>query len=97
MKILKDVLYFRYDAIDLPTETEISRQEYFQAHKCLNIYLQSGIVSDDSIKEEQNKIDKILYIENSKKDYLDPYWDIHNEVYELVTIVADLKGCTGIS
>ena len=91
MKTLKDVLYFAYDAIDLPTETKRTRQKYIQAHKCLNNYLQKGIVSDDSRKEGQNKIDKIPYIEINKKDYLDPYWDIHNEVYELVTIVVDLN------
>ena len=76
------------------TETERTRQNDIQAHKCLNNYLQSGIVSDDSKKEAQNKIDKILYIKNIKKDYLDPYWDIHTEVNELVGIVADLYGCT---
>ena len=80
MKRLKVVLYFAFDAIDLPTETERTRQKYIQAHKCLNNYLQSGIVSDDSLKEAQNKTDKILYIENIKKDYRDPYWDNHNEV-----------------
>ena len=62
--------------------------------KCLNKYLQSGIVLDDSIKKAQNKIDNILFIENNKKDYLDPYWDIHNEINKLVNIVADLNGCT---
>ena len=67
MKTLKDGLYFVYDAIELPTETERTRPKYIQAHKCLNNYLQSGIVSDDNIKEAQNKIDKILYIENMKK------------------------------
>ena len=94
MKALKDVLYFVYDAIDLPTKTEKSRQKRIQAHKCLNKYLQSGIISDDKIKEAQIKIDKILYIENNKKDYIDPFWDIHNEVSELVSIVADINGCT---
>ena len=89
MKTLKDVLYFVFDAIDLPTETERTRRKYIQAHKCLKNYLQSGIVSDDSITEAQNKIDKLFYIENNKKDYLDPYWDIHNEINELVGIVAD--------
>ena len=97
MKTLKDVLYFVIDAIDLPTETERTRQKYIQAHKCLNKYLQSGIVSDDRIKEAQNKINRILYIENNEKDYLDPYGDIRNEVNELVTIVADLNGSTRIS
>ena len=87
-------LYFVYDAIDLPTETERTRQKYIQAHKCLNNYLQSGIVSDDNIKEAQNKMERILSIENNKKDYLDPYWDIHIEVSELVNIVADLNGRT---
>ena len=97
MKTSKDVLYFVIDAIDLPTETERTRQNNIQAHKCLNNYLQSGIVSDDSIKEAQNKMNKILNFENNEKDYLDPYWDIHNEVNELVTIVADLNGSTRIS
>ena len=62
METLKAVLYFVFDAIDLPTERERTRQKYIQAHKCSNKYLQSGIVSDDSIKKAQNKIDKILYI-----------------------------------
>ena len=53
MKTLKDVLCFAYDAIDLPTETEETRQKYVQAHKCLNSYLQSGFVSDDIVKEAQ--------------------------------------------
>ena len=60
----------------------------------MNNSLQSGIVSDDSIREAQNEIDKILYIEINKKDYLDSYWNIHNEVNELVSLVADLNGCT---
>ena len=67
METLKDVLYFVCDSIDLPTETERTRQKHIQAHKCSNNYLQSGIVLDDSMKEAQKKIDKILYIENSKK------------------------------
>ena len=53
MKTIKNVLFFGYDAIDLPTETERNRQKYIQAHKCLNNYLQIGFVSDDSIKEAQ--------------------------------------------
>ena len=57
MKTLKHVLYFVFDAIDLPTETERTGQKYIHAHKCLNSYIQSGIVSDDSVKEAQNKID----------------------------------------
>ena len=60
METLKDVLHFVFDAIDLPTETERTPQKYIQAHKCLINCLQSGIVSDDSIKEAQNKIDKRL-------------------------------------
>ena len=83
-----------YNGIDLLTETERTRQKYIQAHNCLNNFLRSGIVSDDNIEEAQNKIDKILYIENNKIVYLDPYWDSHNEVSELVNIVADLNGCT---
>ena len=94
MKTLKDVLYFVFDAIDLPTETKRTCENYIQGHKCLNNYLQSGIVSEDSIKEAQKKIDKKLYIENNKKDYLDPFWDFDNEVNELVAILADLNGCT---
>ena len=90
-------MYFAYDAVDLQTETGRTRQKFIQAHKCLNNYLESGFVSDDSIKEAQHKIDKILYIEKNKTDYLDPFWDIHNEAYELVTIVADSNGCTRIS
>ena len=66
MKTLKDILYFVFDAIDLPTEIEESIQKYKQAHKCLNKYLQSSIVSDDSIKEAQSKINKILDIAKMK-------------------------------
>ena len=68
MKTLKDVLDFVFVAIDLLLEIEKTCQKYIQAHKCLNIYLQTGIVPDDSMKKAQNKIDKILYIEDNKKD-----------------------------
>ena len=44
-----------FDAVDLPTETERAREKHNQAHKCLNKYLQSGIVSDGSIKEAQKR------------------------------------------
>ena len=53
METLKYVLYFVFDAIDLPTEKEKIRQKKFQAHKRLNNYLQNCIVSDDNIKEAQ--------------------------------------------
>ena len=94
METLKDVLYFVFDAIDLPEETERTCQNYIQAQECLNKYLQIGIVSDDSIKEAQNKIDKKLYIAKNKKDYDDPeYESINAERNELVIIVSDLNGC----
>ena len=94
METLKDVLCFVFDAFDLPTETERTCQNYIQAHKCLNNYLQSGIVSDDSIKEAQNKIDEILYTAKIKKDYDDPeYESVKAEIKELVNIVSDLIGC----
>ena len=64
MEILKDLLDFVSVAIDLPLELERTRQKYIQAHKCLKNYLQTGIVPDDKNKEAQNKIDKILYIED---------------------------------
>ena len=92
MKTLKDVLYFVFNAIDLPTELEETQQKNIQARKCLDNYLQSGIVSDDSIKEAQIKIDKVLYIEKNKKDIRDYSWDIDNERNKLVDIVADLNG-----
>ena len=79
MKTLKDVLKFMFDDDnDFPLLKE-GCQKYIPAHKCLNNYLQSGIVSDDSIKEAQNKIDKILYIEHNKKDNADSYWDFKKE------------------
>ena len=54
--------------------------------------MQSGIASDDSMKEAQNKIDKIIYI--AKKDHGDPeYESINAEINELVNIVSDLNGC----
>ena len=37
MKTLKNDLYFAFDAIDLPTETERTREKFIQAHKCLKI------------------------------------------------------------
>ena len=67
METLKDDLDFVFVAIDLPLELEKTRQKYIQEHKCLNIYLQTGVVPDDRIKEAQNKIDKILYLEDKKK------------------------------
>ena len=74
MKTLEDDLFFFvFDAIDLPTETERTPEKFFQAQKCFKKFLQIGIVSDDGIKEAQNKIDKILYIEKNKKEYIDPY------------------------
>ena len=85
-----------FDAIDLPLSLEKTRQKYIQAHKCLNIYEQTGIVPDDRIKETQNKIDKILYIEDNKKGNPNSYWDMSKELYELSDIVADLNGCTRI-
>ena len=60
MKTLKDLLYFVFDAIDLPIQLEETKQKNKQAYECLNNYLQSGIVSDDKIKEAQNKINRIL-------------------------------------
>ena len=52
-------------AIDLPLELERTRHKIIQAHKCLNNYLQTGIVPHDKIKQAQNKIHKILYIEDN--------------------------------
>ena len=51
------------------------------------------IVPDDKIREAQNKIDKILYNEDNKKDNPDSYWDMSKELYELIDIVANLNGC----
>ena len=67
MKTLKKVLYFVFDAIDLPTETARTWQKYIPAHECLKIYLQSAIVSDDIIKEAQNRIDKYFTLKTTKK------------------------------
>ena len=51
---------------------------------------------DDRIKQAQNKMDKILYIEDNKKDNPDSYGDMSKELYDLLDIVADLNGCTKI-
>ena len=83
-------------AIDEPLELEETRQQYIQAHKSLNNYSQTGIVPDDKIKEAQNTIDKILYIEDNKKDNLNYYWDFDKELRKLIDIVANLNGCTTI-
>ena len=74
METLKDLLDFVFVAIDEPLELEETRQQYIQAHKSLNNYSQTGIVPDDKIKEAQNTIDKILYIEDNKKDNPNYYW-----------------------
>ena len=62
METLKDLLDFAFVATFLPLELEKNPQKYFQAHKCLNDYLQTGIVPDDKIKEAQNKIQNKIYI-----------------------------------
>ena len=96
MEALKDLLDFVFDAIDLPLELEKTRQKYIQAHKCLNNCLQTGIVLDDRVKEAQNKIDKILYIEDNKKGNPDFYSDMSKELYELIDIIAILNRCRTI-
>ena len=93
METLEDVLDFVFVAIDLPLELEKTRQKYIQAHKCLNNYLQTGIVPDDKMKEAQYKIDKILYNEDNKKDNPNSYWDFEEELYELIDIIANIIGC----
>ena len=55
METLKDLLDFVFEAIDAPLALEKTRQKYIQAGKCLNKYLQNGIVPDDKIKEAQKK------------------------------------------
>ena len=45
-------------------------------------------------QKKRKKVDKILYIENIEKGYVNPYWDIRKEVEELVDIVADSNRCT---
>ena len=96
METLKDVLDYVFLAIDLPLKPEETRQKYIQAHNCLKNYLQTDIAPNDRIKEAQNKIDKIFYIEDIKKDNPDSYWDFEKELYGLIDIVADLNGCTTI-
>ena len=93
MKTVKNVLNFVFEAIDLPTELQETQEQYIQAHKCLNIYLQSGIVSDNSIKEAQSKIDKILYFEKNKKDYENHVRDFDIEIKELIDIVNGCISC----
>ena len=96
METLEDVLDFVFVAIYLPLELEKTRQKYIQAHKCLNNYLQTGIVPDDKIKEAQNKIDKLLYNEDNKKDNPNSYWDFEEELYELIDLIANINGCRKI-
>ena len=67
MNKLKDLLDFVFEAIDAPLALEKTSQKYIQEHKCLNIFLQTGIVPDDKIKEARNLLDKILYLEDNKK------------------------------
>ena len=96
MKTLKDVLNFMFNNDNDFPLLEEGCQKYIQAHKCLNNYLQSGIVSDNSIKEALNEIDKILYIQDNRKDNRECYWDFKKEQSELIEIVADINGCTGV-
>ena len=96
METFKDVVDFVFDAIDLPLQLEETRQKNFRAQKCLNKYKQTGIVPDDRIREAQNKEDKILYIEDYKKDNPHSYWDMSKKLFDLADIVADLNGCTSI-
>ena len=96
METLRDLLDFVFVAIDLPLELDRTRQKYIEALKCLNNYLQTGFVPDDKVKEAQNKIDKILYIEDNKKDDPNSYWDFEKELYELIDIIANLNGCRKI-
>ena len=96
METLKDVLDFVFLAIDLPLKLERTRQKHIQAHKGLDNYLQTGIVPDDKIKEAQNKIDEILYIEDNKKDNPNSFSDFEKELYEINDIIANTNGCTTI-
>ena len=68
MNTIKDLLDFVFEVIDAPLALEKTRRKYIQAHKCSNNFLQTGIVPDDKIKEAQSIIDKILYIEDNKKN-----------------------------
>ena len=96
METLKDLLDFVFEAFDAPLALEKTRQKYIQAHKCVSNYLRTSIVPYDKIKEAQNIIDKILYIEDNKKNNPNSYWDFEKELRKLIDIVADLNGCTTI-
>ena len=96
METLKDVLDFVILAIDLPLKLEGTRQKYVQARECLGSYQRTGIVPDDKIKEAQNRIDKILYIEDNKKDNPNSYWDFEKKIFELIDRIAILNGCTTV-
>ena len=96
METLKGHLEFVFEAIDAPLAPEKTRQKYIQAHKCLSNYLQTGIVPDDKLKEAQNILYKILYIEDNKKDNPGSYWDFEKELRKLIDIAADLNACRTI-
>ena len=96
METLKDLSDFVFFAIDLPLQLEENRRKYIQAHQCSSSYLQTGIVPDDRIKEAQNKIEKILYIHDNKKDNPDSYFDMRKEMFGLIDIIADFIGCTTV-
>ena len=73
METSKDLLDFVFEVTDAPLGLEKTRQKYIQAHKCLNIYLGTGLLSEDKIKESQNKIDEIIYIHDNKKKNQNSY------------------------
>ena len=92
MKTSKDIFDFCFEVYDWPLELEKTRQKYIQAHKCSNDFLQTGLASDNKIKEAQNKIDRILYIEDNKKNIPESYWIFQKVRSELIDIVTDLNG-----
>ena len=51
METLKDIFDFCFEVYDWPLELEKIRQKYIQARKHLKDLLETGLASDDKIKE----------------------------------------------
>ena len=96
MKTLRDVLDWVLQMYDKPLELDENRQKCRQSRKCLGDHLQTDVTKNDKIGEAQDKIDKILYVEDNKKNYRDSWWDFLTEPENLSDIVAGLNGYTTI-
>ena len=96
MKTLRDVRDWVFRMEDEPLELEKNCQKCIQARECLGNYLQTDNAQNDLIREAQDKIGKILYIEDNEKNIQGYWWDFRRELKRLIDILADLTGCTTI-